>query len=98
MGIIHPILRTLLLPREVINKSASLIELTFIRAEYRRKFGCLSLIWRGIGEFVYRNPRYRYLFGPVNISQSYHKFTRNLMVAFRKPGGAKPWLSGSEGG
>ena len=55
---------------------------SFIRTEYQRKFGCLSLLWRGIGEFVARNPRYRYLFGPVSISQDYHTISRNLMVAF----------------
>jgi putative hemolysin len=55
---------------------------SFIRGEYQRKFGCLSLLWRGIGEFVSRNPRYRYLFGPVSISQDYHTISRNLMVAF----------------
>lgn len=55
---------------------------SFIRTEYQRKFGCLSMLWRGIGEYVSRNPRYRYLFGPVSISQAYHVISRNLMVAF----------------
>ena len=55
---------------------------SFIRTEYQRKFGCLSLLWRGIGEFVARNPQYRHLFGPVSISQDYHTISRNLMVAF----------------
>ena len=55
---------------------------SFIRPEYQRKFGCLALLWRGIGEFVARNTRYRYLFGPVSISQDYHTISRNLMVAF----------------
>ena len=55
---------------------------SFIRTEYQRKFGCLSLLWRGIGEFVSRNPQYRHLFGPVSISKDYHTISRNLMVAF----------------
>lgn len=55
---------------------------SFIRTEYQKKFGCLSILWRGIGEFVARNPRYRYLFGPVSISRRYHTISRNLMVAF----------------
>ena len=55
---------------------------SFIRVEYQKKFGCLSLLWRGIGEFVVRNPQYRHLFGPVSISQDYHTISRNLMVAF----------------
>jgi putative hemolysin len=63
-------------------KNALELGRSFIRTEYQRKFGCLSLLWRGIGEFVSRNPRYRYLFGPVSISQNYHTISRNLMVAF----------------
>jgi putative hemolysin len=55
---------------------------SFIRTEYQKKFGCLAMLWRGIGEFVARNCRYRYLFGPVSISQNYHKISKNLMVAF----------------
>ena len=55
---------------------------SFIRNEYQRKFGCLSLLWRGIGEFVARNRQYRYLFGPVSISHDYHTISKNLMVAF----------------
>jgi putative hemolysin len=55
---------------------------SFIRTEYQKKFGCLATLWRGIGEFVGRNPRYRHLFGPVSISHDYHTISRNLMVAF----------------
>lgn len=55
---------------------------SFIRTAYQRKFGCLSILWRGIGEFVARNTQYRYLFGPVSISKDYHTISRNLMVAF----------------
>jgi len=55
---------------------------SFIRMKYQRKFGCLSILWRGIGEFVARNLQYRHLYGPVSISQSYHIISRNLMVAF----------------
>lgn len=55
---------------------------SFIRTEYQRKFGCLSLLWRGIGEFVARNRQYRFLFGPVSISHDYHTISKNLMVAF----------------
>jgi hypothetical protein len=55
---------------------------SFIRTEYQKKFGCLAILWRGIGEFVARNCQYRYLFGPVSISQDYHTISKNLMVAF----------------
>lgn len=67
-----------------LGRLGSALELgrSFIRTEYQRKFGCLSILWRGIGEFVARNRQYRYLFGPVSISHDYHTISKNLMVAF----------------
>lgn len=55
---------------------------SFIQPQYRRKHGCLALLWRGIGEFIASNCRYRTLFGPVSISRNYHRVSRNLMVEF----------------
>lgn len=66
---------------------------SFIRTEYQKKFGCLAMLWRGIGEFVARNRRYRYLFGPVSISQDYHKISKNLMVAFLSHNTMDPHLA-----
>jgi len=40
------------------------------------------LIWRGIGEFISRNPQYKILFGPVSISRDYHNVSKDLMVRF----------------
>jgi hypothetical protein len=54
----------------------------FIRSEYQKKYNSLILIWRGIGEFIRRNPRYQILFGPVSISHDYHSVSKNLMVRF----------------
>jgi putative hemolysin len=53
---------------------------SFIRLEHQRSFQPLLLLWRAIGEYVARNPRYRYLFGPVSISNSYQKASRVLMA------------------
>lgn len=55
---------------------------SFIVPQYQKKQSCLALIWRGIGEFIVRNPRYHILFGPVSISQDYHAVSRALMVQF----------------
>ena len=55
---------------------------SFVRLEYQRSFSALLLLWKGIGEFIGRNPRYRVLFGPVSISQQYGSVSRQLMVAF----------------
>jgi putative hemolysin len=53
---------------------------SFIRVEHQRSFQPLLLLWRAIGEYVARNPQYRYLFGPVSISNSYQKASRVLMA------------------
>ena len=55
---------------------------SFVRVEYQRSFAPLLLLWRGIGAYVARNPRYRMLFGPVCISAAYSPPARQLMVAF----------------
>jgi hypothetical protein len=40
------------------------------------------LLWKGIGEYVGRNPRYCRLIGPVSISNDYHPLSRELLVEF----------------
>jgi len=55
---------------------------SFVRPEYQRSMGALPLLWRGIGRFVVRNPRYRILFGAVSISSRYRSLSRHLMVSF----------------
>jgi putative hemolysin len=55
---------------------------SFVRPEHQRSFEPLLLLWRGIGEFVARHPKYRRLFGPVSISQSYAPLSQRLMVDF----------------
>ena len=67
---------------QFFRRVAPAIELgrSFIRCEHQRSFQPLLLLWKGIGEFIARNPRYRYLFGPVSISNSYQKANRVLMA------------------
>ncbi len=55
---------------------------SYIRSEYQRQPNCLALLWKGIGAYVVQNPRYRILFGPVSISNSYHRVSKQIMVQF----------------
>jgi putative hemolysin len=55
---------------------------SFIRAEYQRSYQPLLLLWRGIGAYVARNPRYRFLFGPVSISAEYQPDSRALIAGY----------------
>jgi putative hemolysin len=54
---------------------------SFIRPEYQRSYASLLLLWKGIGQFIVRRPRYRMLFGPVSISRDYSEFSRRLIAA-----------------
>ena len=53
---------------------------SFVRKEYQRKPYSLMLLWKGICEYVARNPRYRYLFGAVSVSSEYSTKSRGLIA------------------
>jgi putative hemolysin len=55
---------------------------SFVRSEYQRQPNCLALLWKGIGAYLVRNPGYRILFGPVSISDSYHRVSKQIMIQF----------------
>lgn len=55
---------------------------SFVRVEYQRSFAALMLLWKGIAEYVGRNPRYCRLIGPVSISNEYQPLSRELQVSF----------------
>jgi putative hemolysin len=55
---------------------------SFVRIEYQRQYSALLLLWKGIGQFVVRNPGYRVLFGPVSISTRYSDASHRLLMAF----------------
>ncbi len=55
---------------------------SFVRIEYQKSFSALLLLWKGIGRYIARNPRYRVLFGPVSISREYSEASRALIVAY----------------
>ncbi len=53
---------------------------SFVRPEYQRSYSPLLLLWKGIGAFIARHPRYRMLFGPVSISRDYSDLSRHLIA------------------
>jgi putative hemolysin len=70
--------------QEFLEKLGPALELgrSFIRADYQKGFLPLLLLWKGIGQYVARNPRYRVLFGAVSISSQYQSVSRELMAGF----------------
>jgi putative hemolysin len=55
---------------------------SFVRPEYQRSFAALHLLWRGIGQYVARQPRFRFLFGAVSISDGYATASQQLLTSF----------------
>ncbi len=57
---------------------------SFIVQEYQRKPLSLFLLWKGILYFLIKHPEYRYMIGPVSISNDYSKFSKALIVEYLK--------------
>jgi len=68
---------------------------SFVRPEYQKSYQALLLLWKGIGAWVARNPRYSTLFGPVSISQEYRTASRALMVSYLQEHCSHPELEGA---
>ena len=55
---------------------------SFIVQEYQRKTMSLFLLWKGLLTVLLRHAEYRYLIGPVSISNDFSSFSRSLIVEF----------------
>ncbi|WP_342329270.1 GNAT family N-acyltransferase [Pedobacter sp. FW305-3-2-15-E-R2A2] len=55
---------------------------SWIRKEYQLKPLPLFLLWKGILKYLLDNPQYRYMFGPVSISNNFSKFSKSLIVDY----------------
>jgi putative hemolysin len=55
---------------------------SFVRREYQRNPAALMVLWKGIAQFIVRNPHYRTLFGPVSISSRYRETSQHMLLEF----------------
>jgi putative hemolysin len=55
---------------------------SFIVPAYQKRPLPLALLWRGIGEVLCRNPKYRRLLGPVSISSRYYGNAQRLLLTY----------------
>lgn len=53
---------------------------SFVRPEFQRGYAPLLLLWKGIGAFIGRHPRYARLIGPASVSADYDELSRALLV------------------
>ncbi len=57
---------------------------SFVVKEYQKKPMSLFLLWKGILYFLIKNPEYRYLIGPVSISNRFSNFSKRVLIDFIK--------------
>ena len=57
---------------------------SFIVEEYQRKPLPLFLLWKGILYFLIKNSEYRYLIGPVSISNRFSDFSKSMIITYIK--------------
>jgi putative hemolysin len=55
---------------------------SFIVPEYQNKRLPLFMLWRGILSVLLSNPDYKFIIGPVSISNAYSTVSKSLIVAF----------------
>jgi len=55
---------------------------SWVALDYQRSYAPLMLLWKGIGAYICKYPRYRRLFGPVSISAEYSSMSKHLLTAF----------------
>jgi putative hemolysin len=55
---------------------------SYVTPEYQRNYNSLMYLWKGIGHFIAKYPHYRFLFGPVSISNDYAHVSQELMIRF----------------
>ena len=53
---------------------------SFIVSDYQRKPMSLFMLWKGILFFLLKNKEYRYMIGPVSISNSYSDLSKKILV------------------
>lgn len=55
---------------------------SFIVQDYQRHRLSLFLLWKGILFYLLSNPQYRFIIGPVSISNQYQEVSKDLIIQF----------------
>jgi len=67
--------------RDILSQSMELGR-SFIVKEYQKKPMPLFMLWKGILYFSLKNPEYRYLIGPVSVSDDYSTTSKEMIIKF----------------
>lgn len=68
---------------------------SFVCPAYQKSYSPLLLLWRAIGRYVAKNPRYRRLFGPVSISADYGREAQEIIVSYLRSHRKEDALTGT---
>lgn len=68
--------------RAALDRLGPALELgrAFVHPEHQRDYATLLTLWKGIGAYLARHPRYRRLFGPVSLSADLPLVVRQVIV------------------
>lgn len=71
---------------EFFNRFKHAVELgrAIVRVEYQKDYSPLMLLWKGIGQYLYRRPGTRYLFGPCSLPLEFNPFTLVTAIDYLK--------------
>lgn len=78
---IHSLFRLKFRFKKVLKQSIELGR-SFIIEEYQKKPLPLFLLWKGILYFLIKHEDYRYLIGPVSISNEFSEFSRSMIIKY----------------
>lgn len=69
---------------EFLERMGPAVELgrSWVRPECQKQVAPMVMLWQGVGHFVAHELRYRRMFGPVSVSNSYRPASRALMMSF----------------
>ncbi|MCA8832068.1 lysophospholipid acyltransferase family protein [Hymenobacter pini] len=67
---------------------------SFVRPEFQKHPLPLLLLWKGLAEYIARHPEYRYLIGPVSISNQFSTVSKQVMMGFLQQHFADDALAG----
>lgn len=63
---------------------------SFVRREYQKQYAPLLTLWKGLGRYLALHPETPVLFGPVSVSSTYRRHSRELMVEYFRSRRANP--------
>lgn len=69
---------------DVVMKDSIELGRSFVCPAYQKHPYSLFLLWKGIASIVINNAEYKYIIGPVSISNNFNKLSKDLIVSFIK--------------